>query len=277
MFDGFEVLRSPDQLRSLARRWHAEGQKVAIIPVIGPVHDGHIALVREARSLGHRVAACLVDLDGGGLPRDIDTDAEELEHARADAVIAPLIEKYCPDGFRTRLRVGGLTDVLCGKVEQGCFDHAVLITLRLINQSRADLVLISELQWQFAIILGQITGDLDIDTEIRIRPALRAADGTPCSAEASALPYPERRLAASFARTLADAAQAIRSGCDPRSVCSNVGAALVDAGFETVDYLELRHAGTLMRVQDPATSGPARLFASARLRGMRLLDNMAVA
>jgi pantoate--beta-alanine ligase len=277
MFDGISVLRSPCQLRAKVQAWRSVGDRVALVPVLGPVHEGHLRLVRAAQAEGMRVAACLVDVSGSCLPRDPERDWSVLEAAQADAVISPAGEAYCIDGYRTRLKVGGLTDVLCGKVEQGCFDFAVLMTLRLVNQTRADIVMLSDVQWQFCVILSQLVGDLDLGAELRILPAGRDDDGLPCSAEARALSADGRRKAARFSAVLVDSARAIRAGAEPVAACRAAAERLCDAGIEDVDYLELRHAGTLGRVHDPMIGGPARLFGSVRIDRLRLTDSIAVA
>ncbi|MEM9197993.1 MAG: pantoate--beta-alanine ligase [Pseudomonadota bacterium] len=276
MFDGISVLRSPCQLRGKVQSWRRVGERVALIPVLGPVHEGHLELVRAAHLDACRVAVCLVDLSGSPLARDLDADLSLLEAAQVDAVISPAADSYSPHGHRTRLRVGGLTDVLCGRVAQGCFDFAILMTLRLINQTQADLVLISDVQWQFCVILSQLVGDLDLDTEIRILPAPRHGDGAACSAEWHALPDEARGHAADLAQILAELAAELRCGADPAACCKNGAARFAEAGFEGIEYLELRHAGTLARVHDTVLDGPARLFGAVRLRGLRLVDNVSV-
>lgn len=274
MFDGISVLRSPCQLRSKVQGWRSVGERVALIPVLGPVHEGHLDLLRKAQCDGFRVAACLVDVSGSCLPRDVERDMAALEAAEADAVISPAADAYSLEGHRTRLRMGGLTDVLCGKVEQGCFDFAVLMTLRLINQTRADLVLLPDAQWQLCVILSQLLGDLDLEAELRILPTLRMPDGLAVSAEARALSGPARAAAGRFAAVLGDTARVIRAGADPLRACRSGSERLLEAGIEAVDYLELRHAGTLARVHDPALGGPARLFGGVRLQGLRLIDSL---
>ncbi|MEM9050259.1 MAG: pantoate--beta-alanine ligase [Pseudomonadota bacterium] len=276
MFDGLRVLRSPCQLRSTLQSWRAVGEKVALIPVFGPVHEGHLDLLRAGQQARARVVACLLTPSGSALPRDLHADRVLLDAAQIDAAIAPKTERFRPDGHRTRLRMGGLTDVLCGAVEQGCFDFAVLMTLRLINQTRADLVLLSEAQWQLCVILSQLVGDLDLGTQISIEPALRQDDGVACSAELKALPAPRRAAAVRFAQILADTARTIRHGGDPARCCRDAAERLDEAGIDGIDYLEIRHAGTLSRVHDLVLGGPARLFGAVRIDGIRLIDNRPV-
>lgn len=250
---------------------------MALVPILGPVHEGHLDLVRAAQHERTRVAACLVDVSGSCLPRDIDTDVGVLEAAQVDAVISPSAESYSLEGHRTRLRVGGLTDVLCGKVEQGCFDFAVLMTLRLINQTQADQVLLSDAQWQLCVILSQLAGDLDLEAQICIRPAFRLDTGVACSAEWQALPPHWRPAAERFAQVLADTAHTIRNGGDPARCCKSGVQQLTGGDIEGLDYLELRHAGTLNRVHDIVLGGPSRLFGAVRINGLRLVDSLPVA
>ncbi|RMH45934.1 MAG: hypothetical protein D6686_16680 [Alphaproteobacteria bacterium] len=164
-------------------------------------------------------------------------------------------------------------EVLCGRVEQGCFDRAVRVTLRLVERSGADCVLLSDLNWQFCVIFARILGDLDLGAVPRILPAPRDAAGLPLSAELAALDPPARRQAERFARVMDDTARVIRLGADPAIACRGARARLADAGIAAVDYLEMRHAATLARVQDPRLEGPARLFGAVRLRGLRLIDS----
>jgi pantoate--beta-alanine ligase len=276
MFDQLPPLRSPSQLRSRVRSWRAFGEKVALVPVFGAVHDGHAALLRAAREDGRRVAACLVEFRGGCLPRDIEADADRLDAEGADVVcIVPAAA--AAEAPRTRLVLGGLTDILCGRVAPGCFDATVLTLVRLVNQTQPDSIHLSDVQWQLCVILSQLAGDLDLATEVRIAPAVRTADGLAASAAAARLGAAERRLAARFPAALRSVVCEVKAGAAPEAACRGAAEALIAAGFEAVDYLEVRHAGTLARICDLGLSGPARVFGSVRLGGARLIDGVAVA
>lgn len=277
MSDVQSVLRSLSQLRSKVRSWRAFGERVALVPVLGPVHEGHIALVSEAQRDGQRVAACLVDAGPCLLPRDTGADLARLAETPPDAVFVAPPGSLSAADTRTRLALDGLTDVLCGSVEPGCFDGAVMTLLRLANQAQPDALILSDAHWQLSVLMSQLAGDLGLPAEIRITPALRTEDGLPVSADLDALPEPARRVAGRLARTIRAAAGEIRAGAEPERICRAARDRLIDAGFEAVDYLDIRHAGTLHRVGDPATEGPARVFAAARLAGHRFVDSVAVA
>lgn len=277
MFDQLPLLRSPAQLRSRIRSWRAFGEKVALVPVLGPAHRGHGALIRAAQEEEMRAVACLIDPCHREAGPAVEEDAERLEAMQADSVYVPAMGCYAPEGFRTRVRVAGLTDILCGAVDPGCLDLPVLTLLRLMTQTGADLMLFSEVHWQMGVIMGQLAGDFDLATEVRILPALRDADGVPVSAETARLSPGERQSAARLAAALRRAAREAKAGAAPEAACRFAREQLAHAGFSAVDYIELRHAGTLAPVPDAALGGPARVFGAARLGGLRLVDSLAVA
>ena len=206
-------------------------------------------------------------------PRTLDTDLAGLEEVGADAAFTPTATEMYPDGFATEVRVTGLTDVLCGATRPGHFDGVALIVTKLLLACLPDMAVFGEKDYQQLQVIRRFVTDLNIPVEIVGGPILREPDGLALSSRNRYLSAEERQVAASFPRILQSVRDAVQEGTAIAETCENAKADLLNAGFNRVDYLEIRDAATLALVE--TLNVPARVFGAAHIGQTRLIDNWA--
>lgn len=283
MYD-IPLIRSANQLRSRVRSWRAFGETVALAPMQGGVHDGHLALVRRAQGDWDRVLAAIFQdpLDRpAGLGDDEycpteDRDAEALDREGADALYAPAPAVFYPAGFMAEIRLPALTSVLCGEEDPRRFDGFVRSMIKMLGQAQPDAVVLGARDWQKAAIARRLVRDFDLPVKVAVAPTERDMDGIAISAAAEALPDADRAVAKRLFRALTRAADEIAAGAKPDPVLDAAADTLADAGAE-VEYLEMRDAETLEERDALDPERPARIFAAIRIGDVRLIDNVAAA
>jgi pantoate--beta-alanine ligase len=276
------VARSVEALRDAVREWRRAGLRVGLVPTMGALHEGHLSLVRLARQHADRVVATIfvnptqfgAGEDLAAYPRDETRDAALLAGADCDLLYAPTVEAMYPAGFSTDVRVRGLTDMLCGAARPGHFDGVAQVVTKYLNQAQADVAVFGEKDWQQLAVIRRLAADLDIPTRIVGAPTLREADGLAMSSRNRYLTEAERAVAPTLHAALTRAAAAIAGGAPVAEAEGAARAALLDAGFTRVDYVEARLADTLAPLQ--AHGAPARVFGAAQLGRARLIDNVAI-
>jgi pantoate--beta-alanine ligase len=278
------VVRRVADLRAAVSGWRAAGETVGLVPTMGALHDGHLALVRAARADNARVVGTLFvnptqfgpNEDLAAYPRDEAADLAAFADAGADLVFAPeLAEMYAP-GAATTVSVAGLTDHLCGPHRSGHFAGVATVVTKLLNQARADAAYFGEKDWQQLQVIRRLGADLDIDTRIVGVATVRDADGLAMSSRNRYLTAEQRKAALALPRGLADLAARVADGREVAPETAALARALIAAGFDRVDYVAVCDAESLQpldRVSDPAR---ARVFAAAWIGRTRLIDNMAV-
>ena len=277
-----ETVRDLAALRAVVARWRAAHVRVALVPTMGALHAGHLALIDAARDAGatHVVASIFVNPkqfgpaeDFGRYPRSEATDAAALADAGCDLLWAPSVEVMYPAGFATSIGVAGVRERWDGAARPGHFDGVATVVTKLLNQIAPDLALFGEKDWQQLAVIRRLVADLDMDVEIVGVPTQRDADGLALSSRNAYLSPDERARAVALPRALDAAARAIGRGDEPDGVVREAEAALRAAGF-AVDYIGLADAETL--APDPVPDRPRRLLAAAKLGTTRLIDNIAV-
>ncbi len=278
------IVRTAAALRAHLTPWRERRQTVALVPTLGSLHEGHLSLIRMARAQADKVVASVFvnphqfgpGEDFDAYPRDEASDARLLAEAKCDLMYAPSAAEMYPPGFATTVSVGGITDVLCGAVRPGHFDGVATVVTKLLTQTLPDVAIFGEKDFQQLLVIRRLARDLDLSVEILGAPTLRAEDGLALSSRNAYLNGRQRRTAAELNRTLADAAKALAGGAAVAAVETETREALNRAGFDKVDYLEVRSADDLARQGPGPVARPARLFAAAWLGRTRLIDNMAV-
>jgi pantoate--beta-alanine ligase len=277
-----KVVRTVKALRATVRGWRAEGDKIAVVPTMGSLHEGHLELVRVARQRAGRVVVTIfinpaqfaAGEDLGRYPRDELGDLARLAPAGADLVYAPGPGIMYPEGFATRIVPSGAADGLESATRPHFFGGVATVVAKLILQSGADYAMFGEKDYQQLMVVKQLVRDLDIACEIVGVPTERAADGLALSSRNAYLSAEERAVAPALYRVLGETAAALRAGGETRKALATGKRCLTAAGFK-VDYLALRHAATLAPVAE-GERGPRRLLAAATLGRTRLIDNVAV-
>lgn len=279
-----EIVRTVADLRARVGGWRGQGARVAVTPTMGALHAGHLSLVAIGRREAERVVATLfvnptqfaAGEDLSAYPRDEAADAAMLAGAGCDLLFAPPVEAMYPPDFATRVRVEGLTEVLCGAVRPGHFDGVAQVVTKLLNQAQADVGVFGEKDWQQLAVIRRLAADLDIPTRIVGAPVVREADGLAMSSRNRYLTAEEREAAPVLHRAIRQAAALIATGEDPDVICAEAAAFVVEAGFDTPDYVEARDAETLAPLERHDPDRPARVFAAARLGRARLIDNVPI-
>lgn len=269
-------------LRSIVDTLRADGGRIALVPTMGALHEGHLTLVREAKARAdHVVVSIFVNPrqfgpkeDFAAYPRQLARDAELLAAEGVSLLWAPDPASVYPDGYATSVNVAGVSDGLCGADRPGHFDGVATIVLKLFNQVRPDTALFGEKDWQQLAVIRRMARDLDLTQpavgQIIGVPVVRESDGLALSSRNAYLSAEQRCAAATLPAAMREA---IAAGGTP-GARGTLRDRLLRAGFERVDYAELRHGDTLALLDE---AGPgARLFVAARIGGTRLIDNMAL-
>jgi pantoate--beta-alanine ligase len=276
-----QILRDLSGLRKEIAELRVTG-RIALVPTMGALHAGHMALIAEARRHAHHVVASIFvnptqfgpneDLDA--YPRQEAQDAAMLEAQGCALLWAPDVATMYPKGFATSVHVTGVSEGLCGAERPGHFDGVATVVLKLFNQVRPDVALFGEKDYQQLAVIRRLVRDLDLAVEIIGVQTQRDADGLALSSRNAYLMPDDRISARALPRVLGETAQAIREGADVAGALQAARARLSSAGFTQIDYIALCDAQTLKPLL--ALNHHARLLAAARIGATRLIDNIAV-
>ena len=258
------------------------GETVALVPTMGALHDGHMALVADARRRADRVVVSIFvnptqfgpNEDFDAYPRRMEADSAKLSAANIDLLWAPSVEEIYPEGFATSISVASLPDRLCGAARPGHFDGVATVVAKLFNQVRPDFAIFGEKDWQQLAIIRRMATDLDLGVDVIGFPTQREDDGLARSSRNAYLTEEERAAAVALPRALGSAARSIENGSSISDAIATVHIALDKAGFAPADYVELVDAVTLQPIEK--LERPARILAAAWLGKARLIDNLAV-
>ena len=277
-----QIVREIESLRAALAELRAGGGTIAFVPTMGALHAGHMALVAEGRRrTSHVVASIFVNPTQFGPKEDLTTyprreasDARMLEEEGCALLWAPDAATMYPEGLEVTVRAGSLGGELDGAARPGHFDGVATVVSRLFDQVRPDVALFGEKDYQQLLVVRQMVRDGGIPVEIVAVPTQRDADGLALSSRNAYLGDDERLAARALPRALGEAAAAIEAGGDTTAALAAAREKLSRAGFDPVEYVELRDAETLEPVTTLAR--PARLLAAARIGRSRLIDNLAV-
>jgi len=276
------ILRSVAALRVQVAQWRKDGLRVAFVPTMGALHDGHLSLVKSGLAEADRVVVSIFvnptqfgpNEDFAAYPRTEQADVAKLAGAGASAAYVPSVEEMYPAGAATTVHVAGVSDGLCGTFRPGHFDGVATVVAKLLNQVQPDVALFGEKDFQQLQVIRRMARDLDLPVAIRGVPTLREADGLAMSSRNAYLSAQERATAPVLHRTLSEVAARLQAGAEAAPVLKDGIAAILAAGFGSVDYLELRSVEDLTPLE--RLDRPARLIVAARLGKARLIDNIAV-
>jgi len=276
------TLAAVEDVRSVINGWRLAGERIAFVPTMGDLHQGHLELVRHALTRApHVVASIFVNPtqfgpgeDFGAYPRALESDQEKLQEEGAELLFAPSDDTLYPGGVEetTRVQVPGVSRGLCDDFRPGHFAGVATVVARLFNLVQPDIAVFGEKDYQQLAVIRRMTQDLCWPIEIDGVPTVREADGLAMSSRNRYLSTGERKLAPVLYQTLCEVAEQARAqqqscGALERQAMKK----LEEAGFSP-EYVSIRHAETLQPVETGEM--PARVLAAARLGKARLIDNV---
>lgn len=275
-----QTIRRIEELRSAVAAYRAGGDTIALVPTMGALHAGHMALVAEAKLAAKRVVVSIfvnpkqfgVNEDLARYPRRETADARMLADAGLDVLWMPAVDEMYPAGFASNITVTGVSEPLDGAARPGHFDGVATVVAKLFNQVRPDVALFGEKDYQQLAVIRRMAADLDFGIDVRGVPTQRDDDGLALSSRNAYLIDEDRAKAVALPRALGIAAASIERAGDPAAALETARGQLIAAGF-TIDYVELVDVETL---GSPDPARPRRLLAAARIGGTRLIDNVAV-
>ena len=276
------ILRTVADIRALARGWKAAGQAIGVVPTMGALHDGHLSLARRARAECDRVITTIFvnpkqfnnPEDLKKYPRTEEADVALLSSVGVDVVFIPEPDQVYPEGFITTVSVGGVSEPLEGRMRPGHFDGVATVVTKLFGMTMADRGYFGQKDWQQLQVVLRLVRDLNIPIKIVGCETIREGDGLAMSSRNVRLTEAGRAVAHVLYSAITTAAEDIRAGQSDRMAIREAAEKVRAAGFDRVEYIELRDAETLMPSDDPQK--PRRMLAAAWLDGVRLIDNIPV-
>jgi pantoate--beta-alanine ligase len=276
------TIRTVSELREAVAKERRAGLSVGLVPTMGYLHEGHLALVRRAREQCDVVVLSLFvnpaqfgpgeDLDA--YPRDEERDLALARAEGVDVLFAPPVEEVYPPGFATSVSVAGLTEVLDGAPEQRGAEHFAGVTTvvtKLLNMVGPDVAYFGQKDAQQALVIRRLVRDLDIPVRVEVCPTVRAADGLALSSRNAYLSPAERERALGLSRALRAAEAEVAAGRRDAAAVLSAARAQLDAHGIDPEYLELRSAADLSPAE--RVNGFTLLAVAARVGRARLIDN----
>lgn len=270
------------KLHSFTTNWRQSDDKIALVPTMGALHEGHLSLVELAKRCADKVIVSVFVNpkqfgEGEDLelyPRDLQGDLEKLANSGVDLVYAPGAEQIYPPGFCTKISVSGPSDGLCSNTRPHFFDGVATVVTKLLLQCAPDIAIFGEKDYQQLLVIRRLVTDLGLPVEIIGAPLIREADGLALSSRNAYLSVSERETAPLLYRVLKETASKLIEGLPLEEVVVEALDILTMKGFH-LDYLELRDAETLEPLQSFKKKS-ARLLVAATLGRTRLIDNISV-
>jgi len=275
------VVESVAALRAQVRDWRRDGLRVAMVPTMGALHDGHLSLIRIARERADRCVVSIFvnptqfapseDLDN--YPRQLARDLDMLAMVEADLAFTPTVDAMYPAGFATRISVGGPSAGLESDFRPTFFEGVTTVVAKLFLQATPDCAIFGEKDYQQLCVVRQLCRDLDLPVEIIGAPTIRDTHGLAMSSRNAYLDEAELQTARQLNVVLRKAAAALAAGASQEEAIAEARRTLIAAGFQKVDYVAARESLTLAPWRHDCTG---RVLAAAWLGKTRLIDNVEV-
>lgn len=278
-----EVIRDAASVRALVRRWRGEGARVGLVPTMGYLHEGHMALVRRARELGDRVMAWIFvnptqfddPEDLARYPRDPERDLAMLRAEGVDAVFMPPVEEIYPEGDETIVETTRLANILHGKVRPGHFRGVCTVVTKFFNIVQPDFATFGEKDWQQLQVIRRMVRDLHMPVEIVAVPTVREPEGLAMSSRNVRLSPEDRAAATVLYRALTAAAEAARAGATVEELRGLIERTIAAEPRARLRGLDITTPETLEPVSGPLT-GPVAVMLSAEFGGVLLIDQAVI-
>jgi pantoate--beta-alanine ligase len=283
MSHSLPIIRGVAGLRSAVAEARQDGRRVALVPTMGALHDGHLSLCNIAAERAPFVVVSIfvnptqfaAHEDLATYPRDEASDVARLAASgTTQLVYAPTAAEMYPGAFTTSVVPKGAAEGLETDFRPHFFAGVATVVTKLFTQVAPDLAVFGEKDYQQLQVIKQLVRDLDLTIEILPGPTMREADGLALSSRNAYLDARARKIAGSLNVIMRETSVAVARGADINGALAKGRTALSKAGFNSIDYLEIRDATTLGPVKDPAL--PMRILAAVRIANTRLIDNMAV-
>lgn len=279
-----KTIESAAEMQRFAETARLRGERIALVPTMGYLHEGHLSLMREGRRRASILVASLFvnptqfgpSEDLQSYPRDLARDCSLMESVPVDVLFAPNASSMYLPGAQTWVEVTELTRGLCGDFRPGHFRGVTTVVAKLFNLVKPHIALFGAKDYQQMLAVRQMVRDLNFDVEIVAMPTVREPDGLAMSSRNAYLSPSERAVALSLSRALEAARSALAHGTlNPRTLVASARAELSrESGLE-VEYVELRDAQTLQEVG--TVDAPVVIAIGARVGKTRLIDNAVLA
>jgi pantoate--beta-alanine ligase len=277
-----ERITEPKAIQSRCRTLKQSGQRIAFVPTMGFLHEGHLSLLREGRRRGDVLALSIFinplqfgpREDLARYPRDEAGDLEKAQRCGVDLVFAPAVETMYPSGAQTTITVRELEQPLCGARRPGHFVGVATVVAKLFHLVQPDVALFGQKDYQQLCVIRQMVADLNFAIEVVNMPIVREPDGLAMSSRNAYLSQEERARARALSQGLRAAAEQVRAGEERADVICATARAPLAAAATSIDYVELRDATTLTPVEKIAPGQTVVLAVAAFIGKTRLIDNV---
>jgi pantoate--beta-alanine ligase len=277
------VIESAAEFRDACDRLRARGERLGLVPTMGALHEGHLALVGEARRRAPAVAVTIFvnptqfgpNEDFARYPRNLSADVERCRAAGASLVFAPPTTEMYPAGERTRVRVSGLTDALCGPHRPGHFEGVATIVTKLFAVAGPCVAVFGRKDYQQLKVIERMARDLLLPVEVVGFHTVRDADGLALSSRNAYLSAEDRKRALALVRGLSAAARAFGAGERRAGTLRSLALSEIAPAASRIDYVTIADPETLEPLPDEVTAGERTLLATAVfIEKTRLIDNL---
>lgn len=282
------VVPSRQELISALDLARHDGRRVALVPTMGALHDGHMSLVNAARKSGADFVALSIFInptqfddpsDLAEYPMTLERDLTKCEQANVDLVFVPSASEMYPDGFSTTVRAGKIALVLEGEYRTGHFDGVATVVSKLLNLASPCIAVFGQKDYQQFEVVRRVVADLDIRAELVRAPIARDERGLALSSRNARLTREQQRNAANLHRVMKDVASRVRSGeLNSSSDVSEFARSALERVFDAIDYVRLVHGPTLTEINEPQPPSAEErvILAAVHLAGVRLIDNVVI-
>jgi pantoate--beta-alanine ligase len=274
------IIENVTEMQRLADTWRAQGERLALVPTMGFLHEGHLALLRKARKLATKtVISIFVNLaqfapneDFGSYPRDLQRDIDLSTAEGADVAFVPGTDEMYPGGFQTYVNVAEVTRNLCGRSRPIFFRGIATVVSKLFHAVKPHIAIFGEKDFQQLVTIRRMVKDMNMDITIVGHQIVREKDGLAMSSRNAYLRVDERPTALRLSRSLREAQKLVDSGeRDARTILKAVNDCLTNGGGATVDYAKLCNPETIEDVE--RIGGPTLLALAVWVGKTRLIDN----
>jgi pantoate--beta-alanine ligase len=278
-----ETVSTIADLRARIAGWRREGRRVGLVPTMGALHEGHLSLMRDMAARTDKVVVSIFvnpaqfapHEDFDRYPRALADDMAKIETTAAvDLVFAPSVAEMYPDGFATKIEIAGPALGLETDFRPHFFSGVATVVAKLLIAAMPDVAIFGEKDYQQLLVIRRLVADLRLPIEIPGGAIVREKDGLAMSSRNAYLDPNERKIAGNLNRILKDISAKIRAGTLITNAEASGHEELKKVGFSSVDYLTVRDATTLSKLQN--LSEPARVLVAAKLGKTRLIDNIPV-